>query len=318
MHVLMLKSVINIYILFDKIRNSARKQFSRQMPNLMKNILRSFIVLFLFSNLAAQKSYTLQEAIAAQLVAVKVISEGGFSGQSLSLLVDKVGKNDFEIQIPAGQLFLPQDPSLQTLVNVKDEILVLDQTKKKKRIYGLCTEAHDGSPGQGAEFAVGEIAKGALQQVVQFLSKQKLYSHPDAQSAIWAVTNDYPVATIVHSPLLQITCLALGIAEPEYKIILAEAAAAVAGQPAMQFKPLRIEGHFEYASDEPCTLNVYLKDEKGENIRTLIPDRPFLKGKTRFTFKFETTKLESGKYQVCLDNGQKVVKCINVDYKAMD
>lgn len=273
--------------------------------------------LLLFSQITAyaQEIIQLDEALRERRITVQVLAEGGTRGQSLSLLVEKLKGKALQIRIPAGQLFLPSDSALQTFVNIHEEVLVLDQQKEKKRIYALCAEANDGAPGAGQTFAVGELAKNATLSIAQYLSQERLYQHPDAQYAIWAATNQYPVASISHAGLLNFTCQALGLAVPEYRIVQDVQPDVAPGQPALQYKPMRIEGKFTFQDTTARTLTVVLLDSTGQIVRTLIPDRPYEAGqKKTFTYHFQTDMLAFGKYQVCLRADNKSVKCMDVEY----
>jgi hypothetical protein len=285
----------------------------------MKQVLLAGLFLITMSStttLSAQKRYTLKESLDQKLVSVRVEASGGHRGQTLAMYIDRLTKKEIELVIEPGQFFLPSDSSLQTMINVHEEVIVLDEVKKIKRLHAFCAEATDGSPGAEKKFAVGEIAKGPLLQVARYISANKLHKSPDVQSAIWAITNDYPVATIAHRGLLEVACLALNLPIPEYSIVQDAPPEPIAGQPALHFKPMRVEGKFEYQASSPHTLNVYLLDAIGTRLRTLIPDRPYTQGIIWFTFKFETSQLASGTYRVCLDDGERVVKCIPIEYKS--
>jgi hypothetical protein len=241
-----------------------------------------------------------------------VLAAGGHNGQSITLLVDKLCKKSIEILIPAGQIFEPENPDIQTLINVHEEVLALNTDKKKKRIYALCMQATDRSPELDEKFAVGAQIMGPLAEIVQFISKNKLHENPDAQYAVWAATNQYEVASIHHKELLATTCKALGLAVPEYRIFQSGESASP-GQIALQYAPTRIEGRFEFRAETDQVLNVYLINEAGERVRTLIPDRPYKAGsKHKFSYTLETNKLAFGKYHVCLYAGGMSMECKEV------
>jgi hypothetical protein len=277
-------------------------------------MIRIFCLLVLALPLSAQKTYTLQDALKQELIAVRVVAEGGHSGQSLTLLVDKLCKKSIEVLIPAGQAFDPELTDVQTLVNVHEEILVLDTDKKKKRIFALCAEASDRSPSSDVAFAVGVQITGPLAEIVRFINKNKLHTHPEAQYAVWVATNQYEVASIHHRALLEATCKALNLAVPDYRIFQASGEA-TPGQVALQYIPTRIEGRFEFKAETDQTLNVFLVNEAGERVRTLIPDRPYKAGsKHKFSYTFETSKLAFGKYHVCLYANDLSVECKEVRF----
>jgi hypothetical protein len=276
------------------------------------------VIFFLFSNLIyAQKPITIQNAIKAGIIQVKVSAKKSAGGQNMILLLEKLVKRDIELILPVGQLFTSDQADLQNQVQIQPELLTLSESKTEKAIFTLCTEGNDRTPTEGAPFSLGEMASGALLVVVQQIAKHTKSTSFDAQSAIWAVTNGYPVATIDHHELLKATCMALHISVPEYNIVQNQQSALV-GERAMHFAPLRIEGKFSYQSEEPNTLNVYLIDSLGTKIRTLIPDKIYQAGsRVRFTFRFETQQLAFGKYQVSLYAGEIAVKTIKVDYLAL-
>ncbi|MBK8555313.1 MAG: hypothetical protein IPL65_05845 [Lewinellaceae bacterium] len=274
------------------------------------------LLLFLFPIfLSAQTEYTLQDALDKEQIKLRVDGAGGHSGQSLVLHIERLAKRAIKVRIPAGLVFEPADTNLQALVVVKEELIALENPKVFFKVWGVCSEAHDRSPGEGDVFTPGELAAGALLKLTQYISDNKLYRDGDAQSAVWAVTDAYPIATIQHKGLLATTCQLLGQPLPEYKINTSAATRpARPREVAMQYEPLSVEGNFEYQTNTEKIINVYVIDSTGNKVRSIFENQRHPPGWAKYSFYFKTTKLPRGTYEVCLDDGEKIVKKIKVTY----
>ncbi len=283
-----------------------------------------FLFTVFFSGSAfSQKKLTLAEAISQNLIRLEVDATGGHSGQSLALHFEKLTKKPLEIRVPAGQVFVAGDSTSQNLMAVREEIFDLKNEKTLLKIYGLCIEATDGSPYQKEKFSLGKMASGALLTVAEFISKNKLQANYNAQIAIWCVTNGRPVASIGHKGLLALTCQALGVPLPEYRIVEEPRRETVVNHvlptvvhrpPAEVYKPFRVEGEFDFQSNTDRVVNVFVFNSAGEKVKTLFANHHFRAGRGKLKFVFETSKFPRGEYEVCLHDGEKVVKKIKVKY----
>lgn len=285
-------------------------------------LLPVFLSLCISQNLFSQKKYSLAEALREGVVSLRMAAEGGHDGQSLALHFEKTGSKPIEITVAAGQLFEPSDSSLQTLVCVREEVFVLKNEKSLVRVFGKCAQANDGSPARADFFSLGEMATGALLTVAKFISEKNLHRTGDAQSAIWAVTNGHPVASIGHPALLAATCAALAVPLPEYKIVESPKSHALTSRsltsrrrPAIEdYKPMRVEGEFKFQSNTERKLRAYVLNAAGDEVREIFAERVHRAGWATYKFMFQTSKLPRGEYDVCLAADGLVVRRIHVRY----
>lgn len=154
------------------------------------------VAVFISGSLFAQNRITLQEALNQKLVQIKIEGTGGYQGQCINLAVKNTSHKVISLEVNPGQIFASEDSSVQDLITTAPAYLALSPGGiKQTRLYTMCTQSSNMSPGKGEKFSLGNMAEGYLLRLAEKIARGK-YQNSTAQSAIWAVANRDPIENI--------------------------------------------------------------------------------------------------------------------------
>lgn len=174
----------------------------------MKASALSILILTLltgFSELYA--SIPLVEALRQKKVSVKIGTykpadngyHPGYFSKCMQYVLTNLTAAPLELSEAAGRFLLPDDSNLQRMMTTADVQFALKAGEVKTvHLYAMCTEANDGSPLQASNFEYGSAATGMLKKLADFIDDRK-FQNEAAQSAVWAITNDYSPYSIYDS-----------------------------------------------------------------------------------------------------------------------
>lgn len=271
---------------------------------------------FLSQNLPAQ-AIPLVEAVKKGYLSVSASGAGGHEGECLTVKFENKTRQKVNVRVPAGQIFEPGDSSLQNLMVAKEETFALEPgNHSTARLFGFCVEGRDGSPGEGSEFLLGEMAGGNLLLLADYISKNNLHQHPSAQFAVWSVSDEERLEGIGDPGLTKFVADLLGKPMPEYHIQYQQPAQdrLLPGQPANWREALALNGLFYYTLERDQKVNFGLYNESGELVHTLFKNRVQRRGYHKFRFEFEIKGLPKGTYFARMTSGTKLLKELAVEF----
>ncbi len=259
----------------------------------------------------------LADAVKKGLLAVTAEAAGGHTGECLQLNLKNKSKKKLEVRVPAGQIFEAGDSSLQNLMVSKEETFFVESGGSRLgKLFGLCVEASDGSPGGGSLFKMGKLAEGHLLKMAKYLNDNKLHQHPSAQYAVWAVSDADRLEGIGDPILTKYVADLLGKPMPEYHIQYQSPPQdrQLPGQPANWREAFAMNGLFYYdlMADQPVDFGLY--NEAGELVHTLFKGRQQKRGQHKFRFEFEIKGLKKGKYFARLSSRGQVIKELAMEF----
>ncbi|MCC6723633.1 MAG: hypothetical protein IT258_03930 [Saprospiraceae bacterium] len=259
----------------------------------------------------------LAEAVKKGLLSITAEGAGGHSGECLQLNLKNKSKKRLEVHVPAGQIFEAGDSSLQNLMVSKAETFFVESgASKMGKLFGFCVEASDGSPGGGSLFKMGKLAEGNLLKIAKYLSDNKLHEHPNAQYAVWAVSDADRLEGIGDPALTKYVADLLGKPMPEYHIQYQTPPQdrQLPGQPANWREAFAMNGLFYYDLMADQNVDFGLYNEAGELVHSLFKGRPQKKGQHKFRFEFEIKGLAKGKYFARLSSRGQVIKELAMEF----
>jgi hypothetical protein len=286
---------------------------------MMKTTAWSALLVFsVFFNLKTNaQGLDLIDAVKKGLVAVTVSGTGGHSGECLQLSLQNKAKKKLEVRVPAGQIFVAGDSSLQNLMVVKEQTFFVENGGTSLgKLFGFCIEASDGSPGDQSIFKMGKLAEGNLLKMAKYLNDNKLQEHSSAQFAVWAVTDAERLEGIGDPTLTKFVADMLGKPMPAYHIEYKAPPQdrLLPGQPANWREAFAMNGLFYYdlMSDQAVDFGLY--DEAGNLVHSLFKGRQQKRGHHKFRFEFEIKGLPKGKYTAKLTNKGNLIKELSVEF----
>lgn len=170
---------------------------------MQKIILTALIAIFYITQ---GKTINLLQAIHQKQVKVSIMgkpdndpmfSEGSsYYGKCLKMTLSNCSGSNMEYSIPAGSFIYPEDSSIQRMMIINSEMIVLAPGKTKTLgIYAMCTQMHDAAPQSETRLVMGNSSAGNLLALAQLID-QNNYVSSAAQHAIWALTDQNDIASI--------------------------------------------------------------------------------------------------------------------------
>lgn len=271
----------------------------------MRQLLFLFTLLTLQSSAFSQKKstpkssvYELSDALKQKLVAVEVTGTGGHMGASLKITCRNLRGKFLRLRIPAGQFMEPSDSSMQTLVVAEEHTLAVGtKAPAGAMLKTFCAQAGDRSPISGSAFAVGALAPENLRQLLKFIVENGKVNNPEAQTAVWCVTNGESLGSIGDAELMKFTAGILGKKAPGYRIIQ-KTVREVPGERAAPGKALVVDANFRYFLEKDEKLVMNLLDSEGKFVKQISGEELMKAGEHRSSFHLEVWNLPKGKYTV--------------------
>lgn len=154
----------------------------------------------------AETTLSLAEALQKQLVKASFsgakddtahLMQSSHWGPCMSLEVSNQSNDALSLSLAYGYRLLPDDTNVQTmLVTQSLTVRLAPRQKKNYRIYAMCSEAGDAAPGSEKKFKMGKRATGSLLGLAQLIERKK-YQNNTAQDAVWCLTDNRDLHTIV-------------------------------------------------------------------------------------------------------------------------
>ena len=239
----------------------------------------------------AESEIELSQGLKSKQIAMNIKAKGGYCGKVLEIGIKNTGANPLRIRINAGQIFISKDTTVQDLI-LTDTIWVTVNPQQilYTAIPTMCTQSHNRSPSKAEVFGLGEMSEGKLLTLAQCLSAHNI-SSSTAQSAVWSVANNDPIANIYGTNTKEMKVLASTLSE-------------LLGIPVKEFITTPIPHHItdinaslEWRTDfalDNATLEVW--DEDGKLMRTYFTNRAYRAGFQQHVFGFYHTDTDSMKH----------------------
>jgi hypothetical protein len=149
------------------------------------------------NSFAGDKTLSLEEAVKAGVVKIKVKGLGGYQGKCLEATLTAGSK--INLIVKPGTLFKPADPDMQDILVVKEEILALNKgVPKKIQLTGYCCKASNRCPQAGTGFTLSKNENKKLEEIAVYLNKNKFSDHI-IQNAVWCVSDNKSVSYVYDS-----------------------------------------------------------------------------------------------------------------------
>jgi hypothetical protein len=140
---------------------------------------------------------SIENAIKNNIISCSITSSGGYKGNCIDVEIVNLKSRKIIINIEAGRNFESKDTTAQDILVVKEQFLVLNAGETKQtKVFGFCSQSHNSSPENGSQYSVGKMKDKETVLLAQFLGKNDEYPISAMQKAVWAVTNQLPIASI--------------------------------------------------------------------------------------------------------------------------
>lgn len=278
--------------------------FSRVGFLIRINILLLFVLTGTFTTGA---ELSLFDAIHKGLV--KVVIQGNptdtskrfvsrYYGLCLLINLQSTAKTTLNLRIESGRFLDTADTNEQRMMVTRDELIVLLPARKKSlRLYAMCTQMHDHSPGDESLLALGAMADGNLLTLAQFLGKNNFQSQA-AQQAVWVITDNNDPGSIYSdnanemNQLQQLVCKLTGKFPPP-------------APHSIFYSSGMVSGEIVFKNTQPESYSFVMMDEAGKIIGTFFKEKTIgMTIVTTLNWRFRFNKFPNGVYYVKLLNSK--------------
>lgn len=265
---------------------------------------------------------TIQDAVKQGKVKFTLKSNGlSLEDGMLNLKLQNVSITKIDIEFPLGTKLLSEEEDRQDLILVKEEILVLMPKQEKEiKLIGMCIQAGNRSPGQGAVYSFGPILTGDLLDCVKVINKDKIYNSC-GQEAIWAFSDNHEIGWIsaeteIERNLRQFVADKKGVVNPWYTTnhlagnnqLSRNYDSSLPAEEYYERFRAEVSGDFNWKQLEKKKLTFAIYDSDGNVVRKFFENKDFDKGEFSFKFNYSTTKLSRGTYFAKMTCGNELIQ----------
>ena len=272
--------------------------------------MRTRIVILFFPvliavNAKATKSLSIPDALKQKLITVSATGKGGYTGDVLKVTVKSTSALSQNITLDAGLRFHPDDATQQDILVTGAQQFVLAAGQSiSLDVNGMCCIASNASPSTGMNFTLLGMADTALVRVAKYIDEHKMYASPEAQDAVWVVSDKHRVESVdfmdpQNEGLVDMVTQIRGVPKPEYVIDYRK-------DPARPFSgdAANVKGSFRCKIRKQGELVMAIYDSQGNAFDRSVFDGPPMPGNYNFGFEFNVYNFPTGTYyaRVLLDN----------------
>jgi len=276
----------------------------------MRIIITIALSFAILSFVNMNNSITLQQAMDKKLVKVKIKSLGGYQGESASMEIQNLTKNDLNIKVEPGRRLKSDKDQYQDLLVVREqEILVKANSRSTKNITGYCCESSDCGPGANLSYKANVMADTSLVRLATYINNNfKQLGNTSIQQAIWAISDKHGSAAISTASekemsLKNLVCNLKGEPIPWY-VIKQQIYQTPNGQ--IHLVNDSLYGKMAYSNGNWCYSKLNIYDTKDNAV--LISIGNWLKPGSNAVYEvaIPIKNLSKGKYKLTLENDKQV------------
>lgn len=234
--------------------------------------------------LTQSKFRPLTTLIANDSIQAKAVGLGGYQEQCTEISYQSTTNDSLYIALTPGTVLVNDDTSKQDILIIKQELLALSAMESGKiSPRGFCCKAHRGSPNSKSIFSRIKMGKKELVLLANYLN-DKSYSTNAIQHAIWAVSDNNPIASIPEGklkeniPLRKFVAQLLEKTSPWYNIEYKKDTVPFTNE------PVRIYGDLPFTTRNICLVDIVLFDEEGNKLKIIKMGMPVQPGEHSFYF----------------------------------
>ncbi len=213
---------------------------------------------------------------------------GGHEGDCVSLSFTNRSGVPVLVEVKPGSLLVSEDSSLQNLMIVRRErVLLAAHGKGTVTCRAFCVESGDGAPGIDDRFTALGMATAPLVRLAEHVSAE-LYTDAAVQQAVWVLSNGQSVAEVVGDegssalPLRKFVAELAGVEVPWYTTMHERPNTT---RQAYAPNPVRVNGEVDFALNTHALVTIAIRDGQQRTVRVMGNDRNL--GPGRYTIEID-------------------------------
>ncbi len=256
----------------------------------------------------------LQLALDRGVVQAAFTSSGGSSEECVTVQIKNLGSTPISLAIPEGTHLA--HPDVQDILVTRETVVALAPNGQTTTpLYGFCMEPAGDTPSHGDRFSLVADSPHAdkWKELASILSKKNLSSEEE-QSAVWAATEDFPLAGLRLNPAAHADLVDWLEAErneelPSYLLDYGELT-----NRRFEHQLVEVRGILQYSAEDDYRLSTLIvRAPDGSTVMTLF-DGDSIEAGTHYRFRFNIrgSMLDRGTYTMVLSSGETVLKTVEI------
>lgn len=255
---------------------------------------------------------SLDEALSKGLVKLESKSLGTYSKECIELKVVNLTAADLNISLNAGSVFIPEDPGMQNIFVVQDQLILAKKSiPTTQKIKGFCCESSDACPSEKTKFSLGKMEDKKLLALAKHINENN-YPEEVFQDAVWCVSDQHSNSDIYFpedeakvKTLREEVCKLTGQKENWYRN---KTHVEVSESGRINRETVLIEGDLELNVEKPLTLKKEIYTEDGVLFLTMPGETSISRlGKVSYHFQLKVKGWKKGNYYVSVKSADTEV-----------
>jgi len=258
----------------------------------------------------------IQEAAKKGLVKLVIKGKGGYTGDVIEMKVLNNTNEPLRLSLNSGLKLDSKDEGQQDILVTKDQEIYLGAKQLRSfSVFGMCCQAHNSAPVKNSVYTLAGSVDTNLVKLAGFIDKNNYSSSYTAQQAVWVISDNNSIASIVDgsqedvNKLRKFVSKITGRTIPIYNVFYRQENSAD-----LRGEVNRIEGTFSYslADNDHVTIGIY--DTSGKLVQLLFRERPHESGDYKLFYTFKTKDLPNGTYYARMSADGAVVKEEKIEF----
>ena len=250
------------------------------------------VLLLLAAQIQAQTRIKLRDAIKKGMVKMNVRATG-HTGKCVTANITNEMGVPITLDVETGQKLLCSDTTVQDLVISRSELITLKPKETHShKFYAFCIEMRNGGPANNS-YRIGDMAKGALLKVVQFIAKNGLQDVL-GQNAVWCVTDNNSITSLkgtvtnadVAKELRKLVATEMKLSMPAYRPDETDVS-----------ETKTMKGSFTYSIVRKTWVKIAVYDMQGKEVEVLL-EAEQTQGIYACQYELDKAKYRNGNYKI--------------------
>jgi hypothetical protein len=286
---------------------------------LVASLISVFLISLQHSNnifQQAEEEIDVESAVAKNLIQLKVVSNGNYSGNSLICSITNKSDKKISIVFPAGTYFKAPNEDEQNLVMPEDQqILVEKGMTKKLTVNGYCTNAFKSAPKQEGVFKLAKHSIKDLNGILP-LFKGKKFSKDVLQAAIWCLTDNKAVSNVYSDDEKSVEELKkklFTLTKQKPTWYSSPQVTTVDERRNINSETVSINGQLKYDAKAGTKIHEEIHTSSGTMLFKMKEKEVKLTAPMEYEFNLSVKGWEKGKYQVKVFEGTRLIKAFDFE-----
>ncbi len=264
----------------------------------------------------ASNIFSIEEASKKGFIKLSIKGKGGYLGDVIEMKIKNLTNKKIDLKIEAGRkLDSKKNCEQDILITKTQEFFVNVNQTKTVNVFGMCCQAHNGSPENNSDYSVGKLADSSLIKLANFIDKNKYYTSRTAQQAVWAISDNNSLASIsgeekeVVTNLQNYVSKITGRSIPPYNITYRQE-----NDRDVLGRATKIEGIFDYILPANCHATLAIYDNHGHLVQLIFENISHEKGAYNLYYTFRTKDLPQGLYYARMNADGHLHKEMKIEF----